>query len=82
MAQKTKAMVQPDYEIRTNDDETLDEVVATNAKSVHLEQMSRNQWWMGIQTKGDKHITVWFTTRGRGAKIHAFAELDGNEPSI
>jgi hypothetical protein len=29
----------------------LDEVVATGAH-VHLEQMDRNKWWIGIQSGG------------------------------
>jgi len=37
----------------------LDEVVASSA-SVHLEQMSHDQWWMGIQA-GGKDFHLWFT---------------------
>lgn len=72
---KTKPIKKADFEIRTNPDGTLDEVVASNAKFVHLEQMSPNQWWLGLDTGGNQRITIWFTARGR-AKVEAFAELE------
>jgi hypothetical protein len=37
----------------------LDEVVAPGA-AVHLEQIDRDQWWMGIQS-GGKDFHLWFT---------------------
>ena len=37
----------------------LDEVVA-NGADVHLEQMDRDQWWMGIQS-GGRDFHLWFT---------------------
>jgi len=61
------------YEIRLNDDGSLDEIVAKNA-NVHLEQMSNNSWILLIDT-GKKHIQVSLYTKGRAA-IHAFAEED------
>ena len=37
----------------------LDEVVATGAV-LHLEQMDRDKWWMGIEG-GGKYFHLWFT---------------------
>lgn len=42
-------------EIRRNADGSLDELVATNA-TVHLEQMAKNSWWMGVSTADDAHL--------------------------
>jgi hypothetical protein len=38
-------------EIRRNPDDTLDEIVCDDA-FVHLEQMSDNHWWLGIEKDG------------------------------
>ena len=75
---KTKQVKQLDFEIRTNSDETLDEVLATYPKSMHLEQMSPDQWWLNIETASGKDIVVWFTTPGR-THINVFAELEGRD---
>lgn len=50
----------------------LDEVVARNAY-VHLEAMSDNAWWLGIEAGGQMvHVNLW-TKR---AKITGRAEVD------
>ncbi len=55
------------WEIRLNDDGSLDEVVADTC-SVHLEQMDDNQWWLGVDdlpcAKGHR-ISVFFQARGK-----------------
>jgi hypothetical protein len=44
--------------IRTNDDGTLDEIVAGNAH-VHLEQMADGHWWLLIRCGGqDMHVDL------------------------
>jgi hypothetical protein len=40
----------------------LDEIVATCA-SVHLEQMSQDHWWMGLEA-GGKHFQLNFGVQG------------------
>lgn len=49
-------------EVRTNDDGTLDEIIATGV-SVHIEQMSDTQWWMCLEKKGRRQRVVFFTDR-------------------
>ncbi len=45
-------------EVRLNDDESIDEIVATKIKSFHLEQMSNGHWWMGIERKDGQQLMV------------------------
>lgn len=71
---KSYPIVLDAYEIRVNDDMTLDEVVADKPLHLHLEQMSERSWWMGIQTKDGRHITVNFESNGN---IRTHAEVDG-----
>lgn len=54
--------------IETNEDSSLDEVVVDIPDLVHIEQMSDNLWWVGIDV-GDEQLVVEFYT-GR-AKIKA-----------
>jgi hypothetical protein len=42
-------------EIRRNADGSLDEIVGTNV-NVHLEQMAKNAWWMGVSGADDSHV--------------------------
>lgn len=59
-------------EVRTNDDGTLDEVVASGV-DLHIEQLSANQWWMGITKDGKRQVVVFSTDR---ATIGAHTERD------
>ena len=52
----------------------LDEVVASNAKSVHLEQMDTGHWWLGVEVGGELiHVNLY--TR-RNAEICARVESE------
>ena len=43
-------------EIRRNEDGTVDEIVVDNV-NVHIEQMDRGYWWMGIYgSENDKRV--------------------------
>jgi hypothetical protein len=79
-------------EVRTKGDlpdgrPALDEVVA-NGASVHLEQMSHDQWWMGLES-GGKHFHLWFVLREGRLQVQvsdqddedAVWEGDSREPS-
>lgn len=62
------------HEIRTNEDGTLDEVVADNPVHFHLEQMGDDCWWMRVyMPEGEKDIVIFLSTR-HGAHIHAVCE--------
>ena len=55
--------VPPDHhEIRRNDDNTVDEVIAW--AWVHVEQMDRNHWWMSLDTPGGRLLHLHFYAKG------------------
>jgi hypothetical protein len=61
------------FEIRTQGElpdgrPALDEIVADGA-SIHLEQMSHDQWWMGIEA-GGKYFHLNFGLRDGQLQVH------------
>lgn len=62
------------FEVRHNDDGTLDEIVARGA-DVHLEQMSGTHWFLEVAS-GSKRMAIWLTA---SRKIGAFTE-DRSDP--
>lgn len=55
------------YEIRRQadqEDPVFDEVVAHKPGFVHIEQMDKGHWWIGIDVGQGKRIMVNFTARG------------------
>jgi len=50
-----------EVEIRRNDDGTIDEVVACGAK-VHLEQMDKGSWYLGIYSGAGEAWQFWLYT--------------------
>ena len=85
-ARRVKTGMKPKtFEIRRNDDGSLDEVVACRPRFVHLEQMDTDSWWLRIDIDGKRAVVVNFWTghlrRGcrclaGGASIRAEAEMD------
>lgn len=61
------------FEIRTNKDGTVDEVVARNPSFFHLEQMDSGLWWMRVDMPDGRGIVVNFYSRG---KIDVRAEVE------
>ena len=66
----------PAIEIRNDQLDELDEIVATGAE-IHLERMSKGHWWM-IVSKGKQSVVVNFYTT-KNAKIKAMAERDDSK---
>lgn len=56
------------------DDDLLDEFVLSNC-TVHLEAMSDNEWWIGID-KGDRHWAINLGAKNPRAGAYAFVEED------
>jgi hypothetical protein len=50
------------WEIRRNDDGTVDEVVTEH---VHVEQMADGEWWIGIYTSVTERIALTLSARGK-----------------
>jgi hypothetical protein len=64
------------YEIRLNEDGSLDEVVASKPKHFHLEQMDTGAWWIGVDMEDGTYIRIDLWTQ-RNARIKALAEVEG-----
>lgn len=74
----TKKRKNPPVEIRPHQDNRtlIDEIVATDIKSMHVEQMSDSEFWMGVYfNDSEKRLCVWFTAEDNG-KITIRAEIE------
>lgn len=63
----------PSHVIRHHDGE-LDEVHATNPRSIHLELMDTGQWWLGIITSDNTVIHINLGVINKRAATYAHAE--------
>lgn len=52
-----------------NDDDTLDEFVASDIAYVHLEQMAGTAYWMDITVDGRRHV-IWFRSKSKIKVTH------------
>jgi len=55
----------PRDEIRRNGDLSLDEVVVDHPTFIHLEQMDKRAWWLGVTKKG-KDVHIWIQSNHKG----------------
>jgi hypothetical protein len=55
----------------------LDEIVATGA-FVHLEQMSHDSWWMGLEA-GGKYFHLNFGVKDGRLWVHLSDQVEGGE---
>lgn len=62
-------------EVRLNDDQTIDEIVARDVRSLHIEQMDDGLWWMGVEREDGVRLMVNFHTK-RNAAIALNAESE------
>lgn len=63
------------FKIRLNDDRTIDEIVADDVTSFHLEQMDTGHWWIGLSKKDGQCLRINLFNR-RNARIICNAESD------
>jgi hypothetical protein len=73
MATWIMAMKKEQYEVRRNEDGTVDEIVSGNIEFLHVEQMDNGHWWIGITLKNKKRLMLNFTSK---RKIKASVEED------
>jgi hypothetical protein len=67
-------------EIRRNPDGSVDEVIARMENGfVHIEQLSENQWWVGLQLNKEEWRIVWSTRRSAPIDIFVENETDPDE---
>ena len=55
-------------EIRKNPDGSIDEVVAKNC-TIHVEQMSSDGWYMGIDGEDGSYWQFWFGSKNRKSHV-------------
>lgn len=73
-------MPTPSWEIRCDEDDVFDEVVASNPASVHLERMDNCAWWLGITFDDGTEIHVNIGARNQHAKSYATYWVEDGDP--
>lgn len=63
-------------EFRHNDDGTLDDVVITTIDLLHLEQMDRNLWWMGLYRKAGEEIIAFHISSDSPVSVSVQMDTD------
>ena len=61
-------MKAPPVEIRRNDDGSIDEIIASGC-SVHIEQMSDDGWFMGIEAADGSYWQFWFGAKNMRSHV-------------
>lgn len=76
---KTTPINQPDFEIRLDDQQSLDEVVACHPKFFHLERMDNGAWWMAIETASGELFHINLSAKNsQKTLVEGFAESQGD----
>lgn len=70
-------------EIRRNDDGSIDEIIAHGA-NLHIEQMSDDGWFMGLEVPDGSSWDFWFGAKnGRSAVEFRHMETNGiKQPAV
>lgn len=55
-------------EIRRNPDQSIDEVIAHGC-NLHIEQMSNDGWYMGLQASDGSYWQFWFGSKNRRSHV-------------
>lgn len=66
--ERLTALIKPAVEIRANDDGSIDEIVAHGC-GLHIEQMSADGWFMGIDASDGSYWQFWFGSKNRKAHV-------------
>lgn len=56
-------------EIRPDDDGGIDEIVMRNAVCVHIERMSNDGWFMGVDAADGSYHQFWFGAKNRKSHV-------------
>lgn len=59
----------PPVEIRPNDDGSIDEIVAKNVATLHIEQMSADGWFMGLDMADGSYWQFWLGARNNRSAV-------------
>jgi hypothetical protein len=55
-------------EIRRNDDQSIDEIIIRGG-NVHIEQMSNDGWFMGVEGADGSYWQFWFGSKNRKSHV-------------
>ena len=61
-------------EIRKNDDGSIDEVIAKGC-AIHLEQMHKNAWYLGIDADDGSHWQFWLGAKNGSRVVVLYTEM-------
>ena len=58
----------PAIEIRRNPDQSIDEILFAGG-NVHIEQMSDDGWFMGVEASDGSYWQFWFGAKNRKSRV-------------
>lgn len=73
-------MAKPAVEIRRNPDQSIDEIIAKNCV-VHVEQLSDDGWYMGIDGEDGSYWQFWFGSKNRRSHVE-FRHTEMSPPEV
>lgn len=62
-------MTEGNPEIRRNPDQSIDEIVAKNVTLMHVEQLSNDGWFMGLNMADGSYHQFWFGSKNRKSHV-------------
>ena len=68
----------PPVEIRRNPDQSIDEI-CIDGGNVHIEQMSDDGWYMGVEAKDGSYWQFWFGSKNRKSHVE-FRHVEHSPP--
>lgn len=67
-------------EIRRNPDQSIDEI-CIDGGNVHIEQMSSDGWYMGVEAKDGSYWQFWFGAKNRKSHVE-FRHTETSPPDL
>lgn len=62
-------MSEKSVEIRPDDKGAIDEIVARNSRVLHIERLSDDGWFLGIDASDGSYWQFWFGSKNRKAHV-------------
>jgi len=73
-------MTTPPLEVRGAIEGHIDEIVASNPQSVHVEQLSDHHWYLGITASDGTIHQFWFGAENGRSRVRFFNHLVDERP--
>lgn len=68
-------------EIRPDDKGGIDEIILRDAKCVHIERMSDDGWFMGVDGGDGSYHQFWFGAKNRKSHVE-FRHTEHHHPAV